>query len=154
MDRIAEVFSRNERTALVVVVSLRDRAVVLRMPSPAAKTLPSKLVVDTYLELLTTAALPFEPVTAPPARLGRDVRNNVGVSAGLDDKNTTQQSNSSVASIQEREPWTRMSLKTRHWDIEAYRQDVTDEMLDGAKGHLADHWMMVSFCDATSVSSE
>ena len=151
MERITEIFNKNGRTALVVVVSLRDRAVVMRVPSPNANVLPPKIVVDTYLELLTTAALPFEPVTAPPARLGRDVRTNAGAVAGDESGDATT---SSVASIQEREPWTRMSLKTRQWDIEAVRQDITDDMMDGsAKGQVADHWMMVSFCDV-SPSSE
>jgi hypothetical protein len=148
MERISDIFTKNGRAALVVVVSLRDRAVVLRVPSPNAKVLPPKLVVDTYLELLTTAALPFEPITAPPARLGRDVRTNAGAVSADDKPGDTP---SSVASIQEREPWTRMSLKTRQWDIEAVRQEITEDMMDGsAKGQVADHWMMVTFCDASS----
>jgi hypothetical protein len=151
MERITEIFNKNGRAALVVVISLRDRAVVLRVPSPNAKVLPPKIVVDTYLELLTTAALPFEPVTAPPARVGRDVRTNAGAVAGGDEGGDATPS--SVASIQEREPWTRMSLKTRQWDIEAVRQEITDDMMDGtAKGQVADHWMMVSFCDVTPSS--
>lgn len=144
MERIADVFSNNPRVALVCIVSLRDRAVVLREARPSLGPSPPDAVVSTYLNIITTAALAFE-AEAPNAAGGMASPSRAGRRAEEE--------------LAKDEVWGLLRFRTRQWEISAFRQDDADVAFEaeaqqraggggpGGAQQAPDHFMMVTFAE-------
>eukprot|EP00758_Cryptobia_borreli_P011779 Tbor_TRINITY_DN5691_c2_g6::TRINITY_DN5691_c2_g6_i2::g.8951::m.8951 len=149
MEKIKTLFD-NKNIALVIVISLKERCILLKIPSPSwdIDQLPHSSVIDTYINIIVTAALPFESITGPSPSQGCVSPITSPAKATLGTLKTARVIGAPVAE----EPWLLLKLNTREWEITAYRQDpmsMIDSVSDGlevtGKGSGDDHFVMVTF---------
>lgn len=164
MEQIADIFANNPKVALVVIISLRDRSVLLKESRQSSTghlgPLPLAAVVDTYLNIITTAALAFdiEANTTAGATGVSDTHSATTTASGVSiptlNTGSPQKGPQVDESIQE-EAWGLLRFRTRQWDIAAFRQDNADVFVENDnKGHNAgnpDQWMMVTFSEPSDI---
>ena len=153
-DKADSFFAANENVELVVVVDASNKSVLYRKEKhkaaanatddAAAGSRLAVTTVDTYINLITSVALPFEPtVDEILAEKHRKEGHQLVDAEDPIAKAAVAAKEKSIRS--DGEQWGLVRFRTANWDIVGYRTNTSQE---ASVSDASQRWLMVVFSDA------